>query len=338
MKIPDFNTVRSVLVVKPSSLGDVVHTLSAVHRLKQSFPHLRIDWLVNPEWEPLLVGNPDLIETVSFPRLSFKGSGGWKRYREWMKNFRRRPPPDVALDFQGLLRSAWVARRSRARVVMGMSDSREGARFLHHISVPVEEGIHAVDRYQQLVTACGAASAPAQFSLPAGQPPEGVFPTAELGDFVLLHPFARGAEKSMSVEQVKAFCERIAPVSVIVVGRASISENLLQLPANARNLLNRTALPELIWLMRRARFFVSVDSGPMHMAAAISSNVLSIHTWSDPRLVGPYPTDAWVWKGGKVLRRSLADQALAAMVRQVGDADIEPIVDFVLERLGAGLG
>ena len=324
-----------MLVVKPSSLGDVVHTLPAVHRLKQSFPHLRISWLVNPEWEPLLAGNPDLIETVPFPRQSFKGPGGWKRYREWMKNFRRRPAPDVVLDFQGLLRSAWLARRSGGRLVMGMSDSREGARFLHHISIPVEGGIHAVDRYQRLVTACGADPSPVQFPLPVGQPPEGAVSTEIPGDFVLLHPFARGAEKSLSVEQVKLFCERLAPVNVIVVGRASVPENLLQLPANAFNLLNRTALPELIWLMRRARFFVSVDSGPMHIAAAISSNDLSLHTWSDPRLVGPYPADAWIWKGGNILRRGQADQALAALVRQVEDGDLEPMVNFVLERLAA---
>ena len=333
MKMPDFNAVHSVLVVKPSSLGDVVHTLPAVHRLKQSFPHLRIDWLINPEWEPLLAGNPDLVETVPFPRQSFRGSGGWKRYREWMKNFRWRPPPDVALDFQGLLRSAWLARRSGARVVVGMSDAREGARFLHHLSLPVAESIHSVDRYQQVVTACGAAVARAQFPLPAGQLPAGVFPAAVPRDFVLLHPFARGVEKSLSVEQVNLFCEMIAPIGVFVVGRADVPEQLLQLPANAFNLLNRTTLPELIWLMRRASFLVSVDSGPMHIAAAISSKVLSIHTWSDPRLVGPYPADAWIWKGGRICHRIEADASLASEVRQVENGDIEPIVSFVMNRL-----
>lgn len=255
-----------------------------------------------------------------------------------MKNFRWRPPPDVVLDFQGLLRSAWVARRSGARVVMGMSDAREGARFLHHISIPVAEGIHAVDRYQQLVTACGAGPARAQFPLPAGQLPVGVFPTAVPRDFVLLHPFARGVEKSLSVEQVKLFCEQIAPVGVFVVGRADVPEHLLQLPANAFNLLNRTTLPELIWLMRRGSFLVSVDSGPMHIGAAISSKVLSIHTWSDPRLVGPYPADAWVWKGGRISLRSEADAVLAGQVRQVENADMEPIVHFVMNRLAASDG
>jgi ADP-heptose:LPS heptosyltransferase len=333
MKPPDFNSVQRVLVVKPSSLGDVVHTLPAVHRLKQTFPHLRIDWLVNPEWKPLLEGNPDLVDLVTFPRREFKGSGGWKRYRAWMKEFKWRPPPDVVLDFQGLLRSAWISRQSGARVIMGMSDSREGARFLHHIRVPVKPDIHSVDRYLTLVAACGATTGPVQFPLPIGNCPETIFKATLPRDFVLLHPFSRGTNKSMSGAQVKQFCELMAPIGVFVVGSAPVPEHLMQLPPSAFNLLNQTSLPELIWLMRKAKFTVSVDSGPMHIAAAISSNVLGIHTWSDPRLVGPYPPDAFIWKGGQILRHAQADAQLATLTRQIEDSDIEPMVDFVMARL-----
>lgn len=335
MKTPDFRNVHSVLVVKPSSLGDVVHTLPAVHRLKLAYPHLIIDWLVNPEWQPLLAGNPDLIEAVPFPRGEFRGRGGWRRYTAWMKEFRRRPPPDVALDFQGLLRSAWIARRSGAGIVIGLSDAREGARFLHHRSILVTPDQHAVDRYQALVTACGVAPARVQFPLPVGTMPTGIFRVAMPTDFVLLHPFARGLEKSLSVPQVQKFCELIAPVAVLVVGRADVPAHLLQLPPNAFNLLNQTSLPELIWLMRQAKFIVSVDSGPMHIASAITRNVLSLHTWSDPRLVGPYPPDAWVWKGGQIVPRASADTTLALQTRQLQEADLPPLVDFVLERLTA---
>lgn len=330
MKVPDFHSLRSVLIVKPSSLGDVVHTLPAVHRLKLTFPHLRIDWLVNPEWKPLLEGNPDLIELVDFPRRDFKGQGGWKRYRAWMQDFKWRPPADVALDFQGLLRSAWLARQSGARVVLGLSDSREGARFLHHVRVKVDPSAHAVDRYLALSSACGATSGPVQFPMPVGSCPQGIFKAAVPKDFVILHPFSRGANKSLTGQQVKLFCELMAPIGVFVVGNAAVPNELQSLPPSAFNVLNQTSLPELIWLMRRARFTVSVDSGPMHIAAAISSKVLGIHTWSDPRLVGPYPQDAWVWKGGKILPRIQADAALANERPQVHDADIEPMVSFLL--------
>jgi heptosyltransferase-1 len=135
------------------------------------------------------------------------------------------------------------------------------------------------------------------------------------------------------VEQVQSFCSMMAPVGVFIVGQAALPNELTGLPRSAFNFLNRTSLPELIWLMRRAKFIVSVDSGPMHIAAAITTKVLGIHTWSDPRLVGPYPAETFIWKGGKILPRALADNLLASQVRQVEDTDIEPMVNFVLERL-----
>ena len=74
------------------------------------------------------------------------------------------------------------------------------------------------------------------------------------------------------------------------------------MPDNCVNLANQTTLLQLIWLIRAARFTISVDSGPMHIAAAVTSQLLSIHTWSDPRRVGPYNSDAWIWKNGQLLR------------------------------------
>ncbi|HEX5175982.1 MAG TPA: glycosyltransferase family 9 protein, partial [Chthoniobacteraceae bacterium] len=73
-------------------------------------------------------------------------------------------------------------------------------------------------------------------------------------------------------------------------------------PDNCVNLLNHTTILQLVWLIRRARFIISVDSGPMHIAAALTDRLISIHTWSDPRKVGPYNPDAWVWKNGDLRR------------------------------------
>ena len=86
---------------------------------------------------------------------------------------------------------------------------------------------------------------------------------------------------------------------VVLVGR---TKREIPVPDNCVNLLNHTTILQLIWLVRRARFIISVDSGPMHIAAAITDRLISIHTWSDPRKVGPYNGDAWVWKNGQLLR------------------------------------
>ena len=95
------------------------------------------------------------------------------------------------------------------------------------------------------------------------------------------------------------------------------------------NLANQTTLLQLIWLLRAAQFTISVDSGPMHIAAAISPRLVSIHTWSDPRRVGPYNPDAWVWKNGQLLRANELAEAKLKKGRRFTEADVPGIVDLI---------
>lgn len=286
---------RSILIVKPSSLGDVIHTLPAVSCIRARWPQAKLRWLVNPEWAPILEGNPDIDEVIEFPRQRFRGLLGWLRLPGWIRQLRARAHSDLALDFQGLLRSATIARKA-ASVCWGTSDSREFARLFHHHAVPVpprSEPFHAVRRYLALAAALGCdTSGPLTWRLPAGTKPAGC-----PDKFILLHPFSRGAGKSLNAEEVAAFCHEVAPNQVVLAGRTSLA--LPTLP-NVVNLLNVTTLPELCWLLRNAAFAVSVDSGPMHIGAALSQNLLAIHMWSDPRKVGPFNPAAWVWKDGKI--------------------------------------
>jgi len=279
---------RSILVIKPSSLGDVVHTLPAVSLLKKAWPQARLRWIVNPEWAPLLEDNPDVDEVVLFPRRELNGSI-FKQLR-WLRNLRAAYRSDLVLDFQGLLRSAVMGRFCRAGEFLGLADAREGARFFYERSVKVGRE-HAVDRYLKLVAALGIdTTGPLTWNLPVGSRPEG-FALEE--PFVLLHPFARGQGKSLSGEEAAQFAAAL-PCPVVLAGKSDVQ--IAKQPGNLVNLLNRTTLPELIWLLRRARFVVSVDSGPMHIASALTPNLLALHTWSDPALVGPYRPEAWIWK------------------------------------------
>ncbi|MDP9290997.1 MAG: glycosyltransferase family 9 protein [Verrucomicrobiota bacterium] len=285
-------TAKSVLVVKPSSLGDVVHTLPAVALLKKVLPDARLSWLVNPEWAPLLRESPIVDETLIFPRHEFRGLGGAFKFARWLRTMKTF---DLVLDFQGLLRSAIIGRACRGGELLGLSDAREGARFFYDRVVPVRRE-HAVDRYLKLVASLGfALDAEPAFPLPAGERTAG-FPVDE--PFVLLHPFARGAGKSLNGTAVAALCSGLQPVPVVLAGRTEEKP-----VAGCFDLLNRTSLLELIWLIRHASFVISVDSGPMHIAAALTDRLLAIHTWSDPRLVGPYNKNAWVWKDGVVFKQ-----------------------------------
>src|ERR1700716_200146 len=99
------NHVSSILVIKPSSLGDIVHTLPAVAAVRDAHPRAKITWVINPELVPLLRGTPDVDQIRIFPRGEFRGLGAPRSLWPWLKQTRK-IRPDLALDFQGLLRSA----------------------------------------------------------------------------------------------------------------------------------------------------------------------------------------------------------------------------------------
>lgn len=120
---------RKILVIKPSSLGDVVHTLPAVAAIRATHRSSEITWLINPEWAPLLRGNRDIDHVHIFPRGQFRGFGAAARLLPWLRRTRQLQP-EVALDFQGLLRSALIAKASGAKKILGMSDGRRVASVL----------------------------------------------------------------------------------------------------------------------------------------------------------------------------------------------------------------
>jgi heptosyltransferase-1 len=317
-----------ILIIKPSSLGDIVHALPAVAAVRDAHPRAEITWLINSEWATLLRGNRDIDHVHIFPRGHFRGFGATRHLWPWLRATRRLQP-DVALDFQGLLRSALIAKVSRASTVYGMSDGREGSRLFYSVTARVDRNEHAVDRYLHLAEAFGAdLQFGLRFPLPSGDPlPRfDTFP-----GFVVLHPFARGRRKSIATRVIVEFCRQLSPARVIVVGK---SPRKFSPPENCINLTNQTSLLQLVWLLRHAAFVISVDSGPMHIAAALTTNLVSIHTWTDPRRVGPYNAAAWIWKDGKLLR--VSDLDLAKDLRKgrtFRREHVKPIVEVAMRAL-----
>ncbi|MEO6971482.1 MAG: glycosyltransferase family 9 protein [Chthoniobacterales bacterium] len=322
------SAVNSVLIIKPSSLGDIIHTLPAAALLRDAHPDAKITWVINPEWVSLLRGNRSVDHVHIFPRGDLAGFGMTKHLLPWLRETGRLRP-DVALDFQGLLRSALIGKTSHAGEFYGLSDAREGARFFYQHLVPVDRNAHAVERYLALVQALGVPiQRPLRFPLPTG---DHVPRFDEDGPFVLLHPFARGRRKSLSDLAVEEFCHALAPARVVLVGRTKRS---VPVPDNCVDLFNHTTILQLIWLIRRARFIVSVDSGPMHIAAALTDRLVSIHTWTKPQKVGPYNENAWVWKNGELMRvRDLPPLTKRAKGRVFKPADVNQLLPLIREHL-----
>jgi ADP-heptose:LPS heptosyltransferase len=312
------------LIIKPSSLGDVVHTLPAVASIRDAHPHAEITWIINPEWAPLLRGNPDVNHVHIFPRGDFRGLGASRSLLPWLKSTRKLRP-DLALDFQGLLRSALIGKVSRAKEMYGTSDAREGSRWFYDRIAKVNRREHAIERYLKLAECAGAPVGEAlRCPLPTGDP----LPRFdEYPPFILLHPFARGRSKSLSNSVIEQFCQAFAPTRVVVVGQ---SHRKIATPENCVELTNQTSLLQLIRLIRAAAFIVSVDSGPMHIAAAVTNRLVSIHTWTDPRRVGPYNPDAWIWKHGQLLRVSELDSTkLKRRGRRFKTKDVSAVTELI---------
>ncbi len=322
----DLSATRRALIIKPSSLGDIVHTLPSLHDLKTAHPHLEITWLANTEWLPLLDGHPQLAGTLEFPRQRLRGARNALRSLRWLMNVHRQIQPDLVLDFQGLLRSGLISWFTHCRTRIGLADAREGAKYLYTHQVPVDAKVHAVERYRQLVAALGIDSAaPAQFLLPDGEPLENSLPQ----EFIALHPFSRGDGKSLTIEQVLQLCTQLDR-PVVLLGRCAPEiRHQLQLPDACLNLLNTTSLGQLIHCLRKAALTISVDSGPMHLAAAIHpSKLLSIHTWSDPHQVGPYSSESWVWKAGEITPAHAVSTEQRIQKRAFKDNDIPGVVQW----------
>ncbi len=329
---PALAACRSLTVIKPSSLGDVVHALPAVAALRAAMPQARLRWLVNPEWAPLLEGGGLVDEVMIFPRRDFRGIAGMRRALCWLAAWRKLPRqrPELVVDLQGLLRSGLAARLRGGERVIGLSDAREGASWLHHETVTVDPGAHAVDRCLALPKALGL-TVPEQpvFPLPQGGQPEG-WPDAEKG-VIVVHPFSRGAGKSMPAPVLRLLLERLAPRKVAVLGSG---EPMPCIFPHVTDLCGRTTLPELIWCLRQARAVISVDSGPLHIAAAVNpAATLGLHTWSDPRRVGPYPAASWVCKAGRIAHRQELTDAECLADSPLEASAVTAILDWVSSRI-----
>ena len=169
-----------ILVVRLSSMGDVIHALPAVASLKHSFPRSSLSWVIRPQWAPLLQGNPFVDEIVPIERslgATLRALGALRRQRF-----------DVVVDFQGLLQSALVAASARSQKKVGLhrSQARESLAAMFYSSAVLTRPGHRVDNNLELAAAAGASSLLRVFPLPEGRP-EGVLPE---GQFVLACPLA----------------------------------------------------------------------------------------------------------------------------------------------------
>lgn len=298
-----------ILIVRLGAMGDIVHTLPAVASLKHSFPGTTLTWAVEAQWAPLLEENP-FVDRVLLLRRGVPGGllQSWRELRACRYDF--------AVDFQGLLKSALVASAARPERIFGFHQSqvRERAAALFYSNKVVTQAPHKVGQNLDLAAAAGAANSVIKFPLPPGRP-ESELPT---GDFVLASPLAGWRAKQWPMESYQALAallRRELGVALVLDGPASAQPLFRSAPAAVPH---ASGLPGLIWATRRAAAVVGVDSGPLHIAAALGKPGVAIYGPTDPARNGPYGDSLRVLRCGEAVttyrRGSSIDESMTRIL------------------------
>lgn len=336
---PDLLRNRSfgkILLIKLSAVGDVVHTLPVLNKLRRRFPNAQLDWLVTPAIGELLRHHPAVTRVIDFAREvrsgSLGGVGNLLQYAHLAQTLRAERY-DLVVDMHGQLRTAVLALASGAPVRIGFDRPRrrvwkqsarqfpaqtrkhawQGARegswlaYTHAIPVPTLEQ-HAVDRYLGVGSLLGLDERPADFFFPI--PPQARERVAALLAEHRIEPTRLIVMAPGTVWETKQWPGFAAVArhflqtgfAVALIGTArerAVCADVAALAPGAVNLGGATTLSEVAALIQRAAICLTNDSGPMHLAVALDRPVVSVFGPTDPIWIGPYR------RQGAVLRASL---------------------------------
>jgi heptosyltransferase-1 len=291
-----------ILILKPSSLGDVIHALPVLRLLKSHLPHSQIFWWLDANLVPLLENDPDLAGIFTFQRKRWAALRRWPEIGTSLRSMRQERF-DWAIDLQGLARSAAFAWFANPQLIIGMDNpregGREGARAVYDLTPPRSpDGTHAVDRYVSVLPLLGvpvhwqfdwlpprpaAAAAVNEKWNPASTP------------WVILLPGARWDNKRWPVSHFVELVKRLTKLSELkfaILGSREDSELGQAIadadPKRCLNLTGQTSLSEMIEWIRLSRLVITNDTGPMHVAAALNKPTIAIFGPTNPRNTGPY--------------------------------------------------
>lgn len=293
-----------ILILKPSSLGDVIHALPVLRLLKRHLPQSRIHWWLDVNLVPLLEHDPDLDGIYAFERKRWAAPRHWPEILSSIRAMREQRF-DLAIDLQGLARSSMFAWLANATTTVGLDNlregGREGARSMYDLTPPrAPAQAHAVDRYMAVLPLLRV---PVDWDfewLPAR--PQAArrvrqtwAPESERTRWIVLLPGGRWDNKRWPLRYFVELAKRLGgiPESKLVVLGSKAERPLGEAiaaaaPARCLNLAGATSLDEMIEWIRLSRLTITNDTGPMHVAAALRRPVIALFGPTSPWNTGPY--------------------------------------------------
>ncbi|MBO0911539.1 MAG: glycosyltransferase family 9 protein [Acidobacteria bacterium] len=319
---------ESILVVRLGAMGDVIHTLAAATALRARLPGLRIGWVVEARWRELLCARnspPSGPRGPGRPVVDFVHIADTKRWRKSLLLSRTRREIqaawreirsqnyELAADFQGALKSAFLARSAGAKAVSGFENPRETPARLLYTERFQSQGVHVVDHYHSLAEALVARPLPGLKPLFPCDPEADTLAAGQFagkGDaLVLISPGAGWGAKQWPADRYGTVARALAargmrPIIHFGPGERELAQRV-QRASGGRAHPFACSISELIALTRRAKLFIGGDTGPLHLAAALKIPVVAIFGPTDPARNGPYGT------ASIVLRNSASKTSLS---------------------------
>ena len=300
--------IKKILIIKPSALGDIVQALPAACCLAENFPDAQIHWFVRPEYSPLIENHKSIHKIIIFDR---KKLGKWwykpSAFAELIRLIRqlRSEKYDIVFDFQGRFRSAIFAWFSDCKQRIGMTGTQEitGMFYTREIAQSPKT-VHLVDYFIDMVCVAGAKKTKVRFDLKPSQEASAQAQKilsenrAHRDHYAVFVPGATVESKKWPIENFAALAEKIDAkyrCSIVAVGAESdkaIAENLkAAAQTHIVNLAGKTNIAQLVAVLAGAKFVVSNDTGPAHIAAALGVPMVLIFGFTNPSRVGPYGRD-----------------------------------------------
>jgi heptosyltransferase-1 len=288
-----------VLILKPSSLGDVIHALPVLRLLRRHLPHAEVHWWIDRRLAPLLDGDPDLASIIPFDRKGWLSLASWRRLLDTIHGLRNQQF-DWVIDLQGLARSAGMAWLANGKLTVGLDTTREGARGFYDLAVRrASWDTHAVDWYLAVLARLGV-PVDREFSwMPPRQEAwekiRACWPV-DARRWILLQPGARWQNKRWPAPHFVALAKQLSQshpeyhFAVMGGGEdkplgAEISGSL---PGRCLDLTGALSLPEMVEWIRAGELMVTNDTGPMHVAAALGKPLVALFGPTEPARTGPY--------------------------------------------------
>jgi len=294
-------TYKNILIVKLSAIGDVIHALPVAHALKATYPKARITWVVEKPAYDLLTNNPDIDEIIIFDKPKFKSLAGLLRNGYQLSRQLRSHKFDLAIDLQGLFKSAAISFLSGAPKRLVYCNARELSHLVGQRICGAHEQGHVVDRYldvaRHLSCTMDEVVFPIHITESEANKAEAIANHAGLkleNPYIVLAPGTNWPSKCWPPTHFAKLADMLYDSDIIpvIIGGPNDKRLAQEITANTQvppiDLTGKTSMKQLAYIIKQSQAFVGGDTGPMHLAVAVGTRVVTLFGPTDPKRNGPY--------------------------------------------------